>query len=48
MAAKLSYEVFIALLVNATMIVIAASFATTLTAFLLSKFNNTKFKKKKS
>ena len=46
MAAKPSYEVFIALLVNAVIIVIAASFATTLTAFLLSKFNDTKFKKK--
>jgi len=46
MATKLSREAFIALLVSATTIAIAASSITTLTALLLSEFNNAEFEDK--
>ena len=46
MAAKLSCKAFIALLVGAATIAIAASSATTLTALLLSEFNDAEFEDK--
>ena len=46
MATKSSYEALIALLIGAATVAIAVSFATTLTALLLSDFNNAKFKDK--
>jgi hypothetical protein len=46
MATELSYKAFIALLIGTATVAIATSSATTLTVFLLSDFNDAKFKDK--
>jgi len=46
MATKSSRKAFIALLVNAATVAIAASSTTTLTTLLLSEFNDAKFEDK--
>jgi hypothetical protein len=46
MATELSCEAFIALLVGAATVAVAASSATTLTALLLSEFDNAEFEDK--
>ena len=46
MATELSREALVVLLIGAATVTIATSSATTLTALLLSNFDNTKFKNK--
>ena len=46
MATKSSYKAFVVLLVSTATVAIAASSATTLTALLLSEFDDAKFKNK--